>query len=72
MITTLSKELRTLTLEQIAAYPGVEANRADILLGGLLVSEAILEFLSASYMRASKFSLRHGLLARATGSAENK
>ena len=51
------------TLEQRLAYRGMEAGRADVLLGGLLVLEAVLELVGAASLLTSESDILDGLAA---------
>lgn len=60
-----TRELSLLTSEQTAQIPGIEESRADIVLAGCLLLHGFLEFLEIPSVRASRYSLRHGLLSEA-------
>lgn len=49
---------------ELLQIPGMEESRLDIVLAGSLLLEELMVFLRATDGRTTKFSLRHGLLAR--------
>lgn len=53
------------TTEERKRIPGVEAARADILLGGALILEAVCESFGVNEMVISEFALREGVLLNA-------
>jgi exopolyphosphatase / guanosine-5'-triphosphate,3'-diphosphate pyrophosphatase len=60
----LVKQLSLMSVSEIAQIPGMEANRADIILAGTLILEELVDFFGASEVQPSLFSLRYGLLDR--------
>ena len=56
------ENLRQCTTTQITEIRGIDPRRADIILSGCLILDAVTESLGGEYIRASRFSLRHGLL----------
>lgn len=56
--------LLPLATADIAGIPGMEANRADIILSGAVLFEELMIFLNAAELKPTLFSLRHGLLDR--------
>ncbi len=61
----LVKVMTPMNVQELRAIPGMEENRADILLAGAIVLEELADFLEADTIRATSFSLRHGLLEHA-------
>lgn len=51
-----------LSLEERRKFPGINSQRADIILAGAAIIEIFMEELGLSEIRASKFGLREGLL----------
>jgi len=51
-----------LPLEERRKFPGINSQRADIILAGAAIIETFMEELGLSKIRASKFGLREGLL----------
>jgi exopolyphosphatase/guanosine-5'-triphosphate,3'-diphosphate pyrophosphatase len=58
----ISKQLLPLRIEQIAALPGMEPKRVDLILAGAVLMEEILRVLSARKASATDYSLRDGIL----------
>ena len=52
----------TLPLEERRKFPGINSQRADIILAGAAIIETFMEELGLSEIRVSKFGLREGLL----------
>jgi exopolyphosphatase / guanosine-5'-triphosphate,3'-diphosphate pyrophosphatase len=52
----------TLPLEERRKFPGINAQRADIVIAGAAIIEAFMEELELSEIKVSKFGLREGLL----------
>ena len=61
-ISKFTLQLRNSSRKQILAIPGMERNRADVLLPGCLILEAIMKTLDAREIQVTHFSLRHGVL----------
>ncbi len=60
----LERRAATLTVEQIAALPGMEPGRAPYALAGSVLLRASLEHLGATEMKVSDRGLRYGLMYR--------
>ena len=60
----LLDEMRPLKIDGLCAIPGMEEKRADIIFVGALALYEIMNYFGVEEVVASKFSLRHGLLAR--------
>jgi exopolyphosphatase/guanosine-5'-triphosphate,3'-diphosphate pyrophosphatase len=60
----LLREMRPLGFDGLCKLPGMEAKRADIVYVGALALYEILIYFGIEEVVASKFSLRHGILAR--------
>lgn len=58
----LSSTLRSSTLKERRALPGINPERADIIVGGAAVLEAIMEELRIEEVRVSERGVREGLL----------
>lgn len=58
----LVEDMRRMTLPQLLRLPGMEANRADLILAGTVVLEEIARVLNVKEIVATEFSLRDGLL----------
>ena len=58
------KTLSKLTVEQIKSYPQIVPDRADILLGGILILREFLRDQEASEITVSDRGLRYGILVR--------
>lgn len=61
-IAKFTQQLRNSSRKQILAIPGMERNRADVLLPGCLILEAIMKTLDAPEIQVTHYSLRHGVL----------
>lgn len=59
---TLSQELFGLTVEQRAALPCIGPERADLMLAGCAIIEAILEFWPVQQVRVADRGIREGIL----------
>jgi len=59
---TLSQELFGLTVEQRAALPCIGTERADLMLAGCAIIEAILEFWPVPQVRVADRGIREGIL----------
>lgn len=60
----LLDEMRPLDIDGLCKIPGMEAKRADIIFVGALALYEIMAYYGVEEVVASKFSLRHGILAR--------
>jgi exopolyphosphatase/guanosine-5'-triphosphate,3'-diphosphate pyrophosphatase len=58
----VSKTLRKMSLEERKGAPGINPNRADIIIGGAAVLESTMETLGIREIISSKRGLRHGLM----------
>lgn len=54
--------LRADTIEKRKAIPGLDANRADIIVAGALILEQVFDQFGLSSMQVSKYALREGIL----------
>jgi exopolyphosphatase/guanosine-5'-triphosphate,3'-diphosphate pyrophosphatase len=61
----LRNRLSQLTFAQIDQLPGMQKNRSDIMLAGAMILDLCLNHFGIQNFRASRYSLRHGLLAEA-------
>lgn len=59
--------LSAMTPEKRAAVPGLNPQRADIILAGLAVTAEVLERIEAREVKVSAFGLREGILLEMTG-----
>lgn len=57
------KSFKSKTLPELLAIKGMEAKRADMMLGGALIAEDVIEVLGIKKFRATEFSLRDGLIS---------
>lgn len=60
----ISRELMELPFEKRAAIPSIGRERADLVLGGCAILEAMLETWSPSQLRVADRGLREGILAK--------
>ncbi|MCB0324186.1 MAG: hypothetical protein KDD69_11465 [Bdellovibrionales bacterium] len=67
-LATLVSLLSQSNFEETAQIRGMERNRADIILAGSIITQQTLRFFDAPLLRASQYSLRHGLLEEFLGS----
>ncbi|MCM0604930.1 MAG: hypothetical protein KA715_02465 [Xanthomonadaceae bacterium] len=61
----LNKKMLKLELDELLKLKGMEARRVDMIVGGAILFEEIVEFLKVKKTKATPFSLRHGVLSRA-------
>lgn len=61
-LTEVSRLLCSLPLEERRKIPGINPNRADILLGGAAIIETLMELLAVKEIQISRRGLRDGLL----------
>ena len=64
-ITRFTDKLRNSTHNEILSFPGMERNRADVILPGCLILQALMKILNAPEIQVTHFSLRHGVLEEA-------
>ena len=62
--------LASRTLEQRRQVPGLNPERADIILAGLAVTAELLDWVGARSLTVSAFGLREGLLLEMAGAEE--
>ena len=60
-LTALVERLASLTVAERAKVPGVKPARADVILGGALVVEAVLDLLGADGVEVTEAGLREGV-----------
>ena len=58
----LSDALRSLSLEERRKYPGINQERADIIIGGAVILETVMDELHVPEIIVSKRSVNYGLL----------
>lgn len=63
-VTNVAKNLIDLTFEKRAAIPSIGRERADLVLGGCAILDAMLETWSTSRLRVADRGLREGILAK--------
>lgn len=61
-VENILSSLIPLSNEDIAKIPGMEANRADLILSGGIIVDEVMKHLNAKELRPTKYSLRHGLI----------
>lgn len=61
-LSALVAKMSTMTKHQLAMIPGIERNRADMILAGAVLLEEVMAALGATRARATEYSLRHGIL----------
>ncbi|MCB0351301.1 MAG: hypothetical protein KDD38_08975 [Bdellovibrionales bacterium] len=61
-LTSLTAELQTMTRAELAAIPGLEPKRVDLILTGAILLEEIMFALGVRYVAVTEFSLRDGIL----------
>ncbi|MGH7658066.1 MAG: HD domain-containing protein [Gemmatimonadales bacterium] len=66
----LLDRLAHMTVEERARIPGLNPQRADIIVGGLAVTAAVLDWVEAREVTISAFGLREGLLLEMAGVGE--
>ena len=60
----ISRMLMDLNFEKRAAIPSIGRDRADLVLGGCAILEAMLETWTTSHLRVADRGLREGILAK--------
>ena len=58
----LISHLRTLTLQELCDLPGMEYKRADLILGGGVLLEELMNLLGSDRVYTTSYSLRDGIL----------
>lgn len=61
----LNKKMVKLSIPELLKLKGMEARRVDMIVGGSVLFEEIVDFLKVKKTKATPFSLRHGVLSRA-------
>jgi exopolyphosphatase/guanosine-5'-triphosphate,3'-diphosphate pyrophosphatase len=56
------RAMSALSLEERRNFPGINSQRADIIIGGAAIIETLMEELGLSEIKVSKYGLREGLL----------
>ncbi len=59
---TIVRDMCSLSLEERRKFPGINSQRADIIIAGAAIIETLMEELDLSEIRVSKRGLREGLL----------
>lgn len=67
----LLDRLAHMSVEERGRIPGLNPQRADIIVGGLAVTAAVLDWVEAPEVTISAFGLREGLLLEMTGVTES-
>lgn len=63
-VTSIVRAIRSMTIEQMLSIPGMEASRSPLIYAGAILTEELLHSCAATEIRITKYSLRHGVLAR--------
>lgn len=63
-VTNVAKNLIDITFDKRAAIPSIGRERADLVLGGCAILDAMLETWSTSRLRVADRGLREGILAK--------
>lgn len=62
VLKTINKIINTITLKERKQIPGMDTNRADIIVGGALILEYVLENVNLTKLHISTFGLREGIV----------
>lgn len=62
MICRVNSKMKTYDLNKLKKIPGMDKDRADMILSGGIILEEVLKCLGAKYLTRTEFSLRDGIL----------